>query len=202
MEHEAPWDEIARAWHDGAMSIAQIADRHGLTQGQLRHAAKARGWLARGDVKRAQTASRRKAAANKPPAKKTVTPRRKPKEAAADAEPDPPPAKSGKAGKPRAKAVNAKTLVTRIYTTIDKELSKLEQHDGESSQDRERASRALSQMVNSLEKAVDMQREITKAQGRAQASGKDKEALKHAEELRREIADRLERLQRKRSAAG
>lgn len=199
MEHEAPWDEIARAWHDGAIPVAQIADRHGLTTGQIRQAAKARGWPARGEIKSAQAGSRRKAAAKRGPAKKSAVRRGTPKAAEAEAGQRALPANTTK---PRARAVNAKTLVTRIYTTIDKELSKLEQHDGESSQDRERASRALSQMVSSLEKAVDMQREITKAQGRAQASGKDKEALKHAEELRREIADRLERLQRKRSAAG
>lgn len=199
MEHEAPWDEIARAWQDGAIPIAQIADQHGLTQGQLRQAAKARGWPTRAQIKKAEALSRCKAAAKRSPPKKAAAPRGTPNAAEAEPAQRGPPANTNK---PRTKAVNAKTLVTRIYTTIDKELSKLEQHDGESSQDRERASRALSQMVSSLEKAVDMQREITKAQGRAQASGKDKEALKHAEELRREIADRLERLQRKRSAAG
>ena len=90
-------------------------------------------------------------------------------------------------------------LVKRIYNTIDAELTKLEQQKGATSQDRERASRALSQMVTSLEKAVDMQREIAKAKGRATV-GQDKEALRHAEELRREIAERLERLHRKRTS--
>lgn len=198
MEHEAPWDEIARAWHDGAIPVAQIADRHGLTKGQLTAAAKARGWPTRGEIKSAARGSRAKPAAKRKTAKTQAAPRGGSRAAEAQARPE---AMPGKPGKPRGKAVNAKTLVNRIYSTIDKELSKLEQHDGESSQDRERASRALSQMVNSLEKAVDMQREITRAQGRATASGKDKEALKHAEELRREIADRLECLQRKRSAS-
>ena len=64
------------------------------------------------------------------------------------------------------KTVNPRTLVKRVYATIDTELTKLEQQKGASSQDRERASRALSQMVTSLEKAVEMQREITKEQGR------------------------------------
>lgn len=196
MEHEAPWDEIARAWQDGAITIAQIADQYGLTRVQLSRAAKERGWPARAQLRSARASSgTRKTAAKRSPTKTAAAPRKTPK--ASDQG-----ASTAKAARPRPKSVNAKTLVNRIYSTIDKELSKLEQHDGESSQDRERASRALSQMVNSLEKAVDMQREITKAQGRTKASGKDKEALKHAEELRREIADRLERLQRKRTAAG
>lgn len=200
MEHEAPWDEIARAWQDAAVPVAQIADKHGLTAAQIKAAARAHGWPTRAQIKSARASGGSGRPAGKRPSK-TPAAKRKTVKAKQDAEagPDGGPAETAK---PRAKSVNAKTLVTRIYTTIDKELSKLEQHDGESSQDRERASRALSQMVTSLEKAVDMQREITKTQGRAQASGKDKEALKHAEELRREIADRLERLERKRQSAG
>jgi hypothetical protein len=102
--------------------------------------------------------------------------------------------------KPKAKpAPRPRALVQRVYNTIDGELTKLEKQKGLTSQDRERASRALSQMVNALEKAVEMQRDITKTK----ASGGDsrnKEALAHAEDLRREIAERLERLNRKRAS--
>lgn len=96
-----------------------------------------------------------------------------------------------------AKTIKPLGLVKRIYNTIDKELTKLEEQRGASSQDRERASRALSQMVSSLEKAVEMQREMTKESGR-KASGTDKEALKDAEDLRRDIAERIERLRKQR----
>jgi cellobiose-specific phosphotransferase system component IIA len=90
--------------------------------------------------------------------------------------------------------------VQRVYNTIDGELTKLEKQKGLTSQDRERASRALSQMVNALEKAVEMQREMTKT--RASGGGaKSRESLAHAEDLRREIAERLERLNRKRTVA-
>jgi hypothetical protein len=200
MEQEAPWDEIARAWHDPAMPVAQTATRYGLSVSELCKAAKARGWLPRARVTRTnlREMGAKVASAGTNRTRKTQM---RPKPAKTQAS-ETGKARAAAAAKPRAKSVNAKTLVTRIYSTIDKELSKLEQHDGESSQDRERASRALSQMVNSLEKAVDMQREMTKANGRPQVSGKEKEALKHAEELRREIANRLERLQRKRSASG
>jgi hypothetical protein len=90
-------------------------------------------------------------------------------------------------------------LVQRVYNTIDGELTKLEKQKGLTSQDRERASRALSQMVNALEKAVEMQREMTKRKSTG-GDAKSKEALAHAEDLRREIAERLERLNRKRAA--
>ncbi len=90
-------------------------------------------------------------------------------------------------------------LVQRVYNTIDGELTKLEKQKGLTSQDRERASRALSQMVNALEKAVEMQRAMTKRKSTG-GDAKSKEALAHAEDLRREIAERLERLNRKRTS--
>jgi hypothetical protein len=90
-----------------------------------------------------------------------------------------------------------KDLVQKVYDTINTELSKLDQHRGASSQDRERASRALSQMVNSLEKAIEMQRQIAQDKGGA-AALKDTEALRDAEDLRRQIAERLERINRQR----
>jgi hypothetical protein len=89
-------------------------------------------------------------------------------------------------------------LVQRVYNTIDGELTKLEKQKGLTSQHRERASRALSQMVNALEKAVEMQRDMTKRKPTG-GDAKSKEALAHAEDLRREIAERLERLNRKRA---
>ena len=110
-------------------------------------------------------------------------------------------AESTKTPKAKLKPVAAKprSLVQRVYNTIDSELTKLEKQKGLTSQDRERASRALSQMVNALEKAVEMQRDITKTKSSG-GDARNKEALAHAEDLRREIADRLERLNRKRSA--
>ena len=191
MEQDAPWDEIARAYRDLSTPVAEIRERYGLTYGQLRQAVRDRGWPTR-------DAMRKKAKA--PCAPRRATRQKAP--AAPEGEKSPsvaaPPATPPGTGK----AIKPLGLVKRIYNTIDKELSKLEEHAGKSSQDRERASRALSQMVSSLEKAVEMQREITREQSRKDTSGKGKEALKHAEELRREIADRIERLQRKRASAG
>ncbi len=115
-----------------------------------------------------------------------VKPKRKSKAQAATTET----AAAIAAGKSGAKP---KALVQRVYNTIDMELTKLEQQKGVSSQDRERASRALAQMVNSLEKAIDMQREII-GRSATRGSAKDTEALRHAEDLRRQIAERLERV--------
>ena len=103
-------------------------------------------------------------------------------------------------GRAPTKKAKPNALVQRVYNTIDGELTKLEKQKGLTSQDRERASRALSQMVNALEKAVEMQRDITKKKAPG-GDARNKEALAHAEDLRREIADRLERLNRKRPAS-
>ncbi len=174
----APWEEIALAYADASSSLDDIAAPFVLTQAQLTAAARRFKWpprtapssKTRAVKTRVAGPSPRKTA--KPPAKRAV----------------------------KRAAVRPKDLVVRIYNTIDKELTKLEKQKGASSQDRERASRALSQMVSSLEKAVEMQREITKDKTPA-VNRRDKEALKHAEELRLEIADRLERLHRKRATA-
>jgi hypothetical protein len=106
--------------------------------------------------------------------------------------------RNGSRKAPTKKPPTKKSLVQRVYNTIDGELTKLEKQKGLTSQDRERASRALSQMVNALEKAVEMQREMTERKTTG-GDAKSKEALAHAEDLRREIAERLERLNRKRA---
>ncbi|CCB65617.1 MULTISPECIES: hypothetical protein [unclassified Hyphomicrobium] len=114
-----------------------------------------------------------------------------------------PPAAAGSRNASRSGPTKAgptkRSLVQRVYNTIDGELTKLEKQKGLTSQDRERASRALSQMVNALEKAVEMQREMTKRKTTGAGGARTKEALAHAEDLRREIAERLERLNRKRA---
>ena len=89
-------------------------------------------------------------------------------------------------------------LVKQVLGTIKTELGKLKGQSGTSSQDRERGSRALSQLMNTLEKAVKMHKKVAKKRG----DGKqDKETLKDAEAMRRQIAERLERLHRERLAA-
>lgn len=92
------------------------------------------------------------------------------------------------------------SLVQKIYSTIWSELAKLDQQSGSKSQDRERASRALSQLVSSMEKAVSMQKAIERDKTR-EAKPKDREALANADDLRRKIAERLERLHSQRLAA-
>lgn len=114
------------------------------------------------------------------------------------AEPDSAPPAGQQAKTKRKPVPKPNSLVQKVLRTINGELTKLDEHTGNSSQDRERASRALSQMVTSLEKAVGMQRQIERDKGSPNGA-KDKEVLRHAEDLRRQIAERLERLNRQRN---
>ena len=88
----------------------------------------------------------------------------------------------------------------KFYDTIWRELEKLDKQDGTKSQDRERASRAVSQLATSMEKAVSMHKAIERDKTREEKP-KDREALAHAEDMRRKIAERLERLHSQRLAA-
>ena len=105
-----------------------------------------------------------------------------------------PPVKADKT-KPFKKKPKAKPpgLVQKFFDAIESELQKLDKQTGNSSQDRERASRTLKQMVSTLEKAHQMHREITKDKSRG-GGAKDKELLAHAEDLRQRIAERIKRL--------
>lgn len=176
------WAEAEKLYPDRSTKISEIAALVGLTPIQLSQEAKRRGWKMRTPPRTARVAPSQAERVKDGPTKGSaaiIANRRRPTKAAS------------------ARA-NPVLLVQRVYETIASELEKLEQQHGVSSQDRERASRALSQITNSLEKAVEMQRDIKKAM--TKTSGKDdREALAHAEDLRRAIAERLERLQRQRA---
>lgn len=203
----AAWAKAERLYPDRSVKISVIATLVGLSAIQLSKEAKRRGWQMRtAQAVGASTAASKKTAPKKAARKRalrkvpssTATAKKRTAKTKTPSEPDEfvtagdAPA-NGDARKNNKQAPKPMVLVQRVYNTIDGELNKLEQHKGASSQDRERASRALSQMVNSLEKAVEMQREITKANAKGSTS-KDKEQLAHAEDLRRAIAERLERL--------
>lgn len=178
----ATWAQAQNMYADRAVDLTDIAKLVGLAPIQLALAAKARGWPPR--PPRARRTGTVKQAAPKSP---------KPATAAAKTSSKPP------SNTPSTPSPKPTALLQQVYKTIEGELRKLDDHTGKSSQDRERASRALSQMVNSLEKAIDMQREMTKrtAKGR---NAKDKQELAHAEDLRRAIAERLDRLNGQRNA--
>jgi predicted transcriptional regulator len=199
----AVWAKVEKLYPDKSQNLASVAALVGLTPIALSQIAKKRGWTMR-------TVAR--IAAGSPEESRNAQSKTLPRLPAGSPEGSrkaqskiglPPqrdfqvvaPGSTKESRKAQSKKPSA--LVQRVYDTIDGELTKLEEQTGVSSQDRERASRALSQMVSSLEKAVEMQREMTKATAKGSGT-KNQEALAHAEDLRRSIAERLERLQRQR----
>lgn len=213
----AAWATAEKQYADHSIKVSDIAKSLGLTSIELSNTAKDLGWPLRSATRVKSGATKRSCVAQKSTSPSPLGERAgvrgllsgSSKITAPSSGLRPPSPQGEKEAAPRGAASSAKrsrnapqknpiALVQRVYATIDGELGKLEKQEGKTSQDRERASRALSQITNSLEKAVEMQRDIKKAM--TKASGRhDKEALAHAEDLRRAIAERLERLQRQRS---
>lgn len=87
-----------------------------------------------------------------------------------------------------------KAFVARLYRAISLKLEHMEMRmasgDSRSAQDEERESRALSALINNFEKVTEAVTELDKDKRTRRAAG----ASADAERMRREIADRLERL--------
>ena len=182
---------LQRLYLDGANSYAALVAESGLSRFAFQSLVKVENW------------------GERPRAAKVLKAKARPEGAAAsndnDADPGPgddvaqpiikrraPKGGSKRSGRKRTLTPSPTGLLKLVYGTIQKELGKLERQSGDQSQDRERASRALSQIMNSLEKAVEMQRGIAKDNTRG-GDKKDKEALRNAENLRKEIVERIER---------
>lgn len=182
---------LQRLYLDAANPYAALVAESGLNRFEFQGLVKAENWGKRtkaAKVLKAKAVPERAAASNdndaEPgPGDEVAQPIVKPRT---------PKGGSKRSGRKRKLTPSPTGLLKLVYGTIEKELGKLERQSGDQSQDRERASRALSQIMNSLEKAVEMQRGIAKDNTRG-GGKKDKEALRNAEDLRKEIVERIER---------
>lgn len=174
---------------EGTAPYAELVALSGLDRFQFQRLVKDEGWGPRPKPAAAKAETEARAETKAAPAKS------KKKKASGGA------AKAATSPKRQvAKSVTTKiALLQKIYETLWNELEKLHGQIGSKSQDRERASRALSQLVTTMEKAVTMQSAI-KRDANKEKKPKDREALAHADDMRRKIADRLERLHRERMA--
>ncbi len=93
-------------------------------------------------------------------------------------------------------------LVQRLYNAIDETLAEIEKparSNAKSGGEYDRKTRAISSMVRSLEKVLEIK--VNQAKANDQSGGAAAEKVRvDAEQLRRDIAERLERLQRKRKS--
>lgn len=170
------WAAVRRAFADAAVPLAEIAARYGLTPLAIGARAKREDWPGR-----AERAARRGGGAKRGAAKS--------EKAGAAAAPDKEKRPTG--GLPTRGAQRA--LIGRLYRAISLKLEHMEKRmaSGEtrSAQDEERESRALATLISNFEKVTEAVAGLDKDNARAAGT-----AGADAERMRREIAERLERL--------
>jgi hypothetical protein len=184
------WAEVRLAYADGSVPLKEIAARFGLTPQRIGARAKKEGWT-RQPVQLAGEA--RKRASRREPAdvKPKITFAGKTKPAAAK--------QSG--GLPTRTAQRA--VIARLYRAITVKLEHMEKRmasgEDRSAQDEERESRALATLINNFEKVTEAVAGLEEDRGASRARSA---AGADAERMRREIAERLERLGSRGPAAG
>jgi hypothetical protein len=204
------WAAVRLAYADASVPLAEIAARFGLIPLHIGARAKREGWEgweARRTAKPAKTRSTKarstKARAAKPcPSTRpslSTTPTASLRWTSPDGEPeDPAPteAPARKASRGRLPTRDArKSVIVRLYRAISLKLEHMEKRmaSGEprSAQDEERESRALATLISNFEKVTEAVTELDKDGDAGRAAGRDGA---DAERMRREIAERLERL--------
>lgn len=181
------WADVRAAYADASVSLSQIAERFGLTRQRITARAKKEGWAAR------PVAVRRRAA-------KLARESHEPDAAAGNS------AAAAKTSRRRAALPTRgaqRALIGRLYRAISLKLEHMEVRmaSGEirSAQDEERESRALATLISNFEKVTEAVAELDRDKDGARDAGR---VGTDAERMRREIADRLERLGGGRTAGG
>lgn len=186
-DNEDPWPEIARAWVEGVESVAAIAKRHRLFPARIYTRAKAEDWPARGGAAEKPKSLTRPAGSSSNSKRAPVQP--VPAAVAAEA--------------PHAADVPREVLLRRLFGAIDLKLKQLEKRMSSgkavSAADSERQTRELNQMIRSFEMVTELARDRDNA---AVGAAITTVSATDAERMRREIAERLERLARGRQPRG
>ena len=173
------WAAVRRAYENPSETLTEIAARFTLSRQRIVARAKKEGWPQR-------PAARRRRGVGASAAQPETTPAVTEKEANTKA-----PVRQ--TGLPTRGAKRA--LIGRLYRAISLKLEHMEMRmaSGEvrSAQDEERESRALATLINNFEKVTEAVAELDRDKTRARAAGR---VGADAERMRREIAERLERL--------
>lgn len=167
------WAAVRRAYEDEAsVPLAEIARRFGLTPMRIGAKAKQEGWAGRAQrqTRRARGSAKKKAGGASSAA----------------------PAKRARPGALPTRGAQ-RALIGRLYRAISLKLEHMEKRmasgEARSAQDEERESRALANLISNFEKVTEAVAGLDKERdARAAGAGAD------AERMRREIAERLERL--------
>ena len=177
------WAEVRLAYADGSVPLKDIAVRFGLTPQRIGAKAKKEGWARSPGPKpgRRITASTPGEAAPAQP------------ESASAAHATPSNAAKPRGTLPTKTAQRA--VIARLYRAITVKLEHMEKRmasgEDRSAQDEERESRALATLISNFEKVTEAVAELEDNRGASRARSA---AGADAERMRREIAERLERL--------
>ena len=176
------WAEVRLAYADGSVPLKDIAARFGLTPQRIGIKAKKEGWTrppAHPAGEGRKRASRREPAG----AQRKIAPAGTAK-----------PATAKQSGRLPTRTAQ-KAVIARLYRAITVKLEHMEKRmasgEDRSAQDEERESRALATLINNFEKVTEAVAELEADRGASRASSA---AGADAERMRREIAERLERL--------
>ena len=158
------WAAVRNAYESTSAPLDEIGAPFGLSRQRIAARAKKEGWQAR--------------------PKRTVAPRRHDAKTAD---------RTTKRALPTRKTQRA--MIARLYQAITLKLEHMETRmasgDDRSAQDEERENRALATLINNFEKVTEAVAELDRTKPRARAAGR---VGADAERMRREIAERLERL--------
>jgi len=191
--NDARWAEIRRAYLDCSETIAQIAERTGVSVRNIQRRVKAEDWPRR--------SQRRSVAqgAGKRTGDREVSRKADGRDGVGRGGVQLRAALNGTEPGRTARQASAKPMhvIKRLYRALDLKLTKLEQRmqasDELTAADSEREARELSSMIRSFEKVTEVAAEIDKSRKQAGRRGRTVRA-EDAERMRSEIAERIERL--------
>lgn len=174
------WADVRRAYEDGTASLKEMAARFGVTPQRIGVRAKKEGWAGRDRRRRrgpmaASEAGKTEATKGVGAAIRDEAPTRR------------------RAALPTRSAQRA--LIGRLYRAISLKLEHMEMRmasgEARSAQDEERESRALATLISNFEKVTEAVADLDRDKDAARRTGR---VGADAERMRREIAERLERL--------
>ncbi|MFN3744479.1 MAG: hypothetical protein ACK4TL_07220 [Hyphomicrobiaceae bacterium] len=198
---EPDWPQIRRQYAAGALTLARIAERHGISVQRLARRARKEGWPARRRRPPGTGESPLRKAGGKAP---TTAVRKGPRPRAAQSAPE------GRRRETGATSLKARqALVRRLYKAIDTKLKQMERrmaHDmatNEGSSDRtaadhERDTRAIGALIANLSRVTEIEADLERLPESASPTDQhgDRQLADEAERFRREVAERLARLVR------
>lgn len=198
------WQEVRRLYVAGALTLARIAERHGVSVQRITRRARSDGWPARSR----RTSGAREGPSRRSSGKSTAT--RDRTEARSAAGSPPPKQRRGATAAATTTSLKARrTLVRRLYKAIDTKLKQMERRmahdmatkDGNAdttAADHERDTRAIGTLIANLSRVTEIEADLERLPGSASLTDQqgDRQLADEAERFRREVAERLARLVR------